>query len=118
MWLAKFWGKCLHAFWKISFVVLAQCQWPSPTDLFLHPLQATLRERRRRVGSAFQEKNGFLQDTLEKGWALAWGCGKAIAYMVLGIDKEMEVSRWLPDQYTISEKRVKEADVRKLKELC
>lgn len=51
-----------------------------------------------------------------EGMTLAWGCGKAIAYMVLGIDRQMKVAEWLPEEYIITDKRVEEADVRKLKE--
>jgi glycine/D-amino acid oxidase-like deaminating enzyme len=52
-----------------------------------------------------------------EGMTLAWKCGKAVAYMILGLDKQYKVQDWLPEQYLITAKRVKDADVRKLKEL-
>jgi hypothetical protein len=48
---------------------------------------------------------------------LAWKCGKAVAYMILGLDERFKIQDWLPEQYLITAKRVKDADVRKLKEL-
>jgi len=52
-----------------------------------------------------------------EGMTHAWLCGKAIAFMVLGLEEEEKVANWLPEEYRVTEKRVKEADVRKLKEL-
>jgi hypothetical protein len=52
-----------------------------------------------------------------EGMTLAWKCGKAVAYMILGLDERFKVQDWLPEQYLITAKRVKDADVRKLKEL-
>ncbi|KAK4159567.1 putative FAD dependent oxidoreductase-like protein [Cladorrhinum sp. PSN259] len=50
-----------------------------------------------------------------EGMTHAWGCGRALAAMMLG--KGTAVKKWFPEEYGITEKRAEEADVRKLKEL-
>jgi glycine/D-amino acid oxidase-like deaminating enzyme len=50
-----------------------------------------------------------------EGMTHAWGCGKALALMILGEDVGLE--EWFPKEYRVTEERAKEADVRKLKEL-
>jgi glycine/D-amino acid oxidase-like deaminating enzyme len=50
-----------------------------------------------------------------EGMTHAWGCGKALATMILG--KGSTLKDWFPEQYYITENRVETAHVRKLKEL-
>ncbi|KAK5652011.1 hypothetical protein OQA88_10914 [Cercophora sp. LCS_1] len=50
-----------------------------------------------------------------EGMTHAWGCGRALAAMMLG--EGTTVKEWFPEEYGITEKRAEEADVRKLKEL-
>lgn len=50
-----------------------------------------------------------------EGLTHAWGCAKALAYMILG--RPDEVTSWFPEEYLITEDRVEKADVRNLKQL-
>jgi glycine/D-amino acid oxidase-like deaminating enzyme len=52
-----------------------------------------------------------------EGMTHAWKSGKAVAFEILGLDEKERVKHWLPAEYRVTEKRVEEADVRKLKEL-
>ncbi|KAI0050122.1 FAD dependent oxidoreductase [Auriscalpium vulgare] len=49
-----------------------------------------------------------------EGMVHAWMCGRALAYMILGVEDEMQLSEWFPAVYRVSEARWKKATLERL----
>lgn len=82
-----------------------------PSSVTGRPLRSDLVENRSPIVGGEWVSAGYSGE----GMTHALGCGKALAMMILGKDRELE--DWFPREYHITEKRVESADVRKLKEL-
>jgi hypothetical protein len=51
---------------------------------------------------------------LGEGMVHAWLCAKALAYMVLGAEKEGRIEEWFPDVLKVTEARWKKANIEHL----
>lgn len=87
----------------------------------LIPASVTGRAVQAEQGPVGEQKNILEGEWLCAGYSgegmtHAWGCGRALATLMLGREATA-VLNWFPKEYYITEERVREADVRKLKEL-
>ena len=51
-----------------------------------------------------------------EGMVNAWGCGKALAIMILGREEEDKVEEWFPDEMKITEERLENASLTRVLE--
>lgn len=51
-----------------------------------------------------------------EGMVNAWGCGKALASMILGREEEDEVGEWFPDEMRITNERLEKASLTRMLE--